>query len=74
MRARRRKDGSYCCECDYCWESLCDVTSKIFSIFLTDYEKTHNYYLFCENHRAIVEQEVHKYLNNNPGVSIDLDK
>ncbi len=66
----RNAQGRYCCECDYCAVSPCS-NDAVSSIFLTDHPQTHDYWLFCEAHRARAEADVRAYLAAHPGVAID---
>ncbi len=67
MSARHLFDGSYCCECDYCATSPCD-DGPVHTAFLTDHRESHNYYSFCETHRAAADEHIRDYLAAHHGV------
>jgi hypothetical protein len=63
-----RRDGRWCCECDYCTASPCGGGGA-HTVFLTDYGTApHNYYSFCETHRPEADAAIQAYLDAHPGV------
>lgn len=65
-----KRQGRWCCECDFCAVSDCDGKGA-HVVFLTDNPQTHNYYQFCGHHRSKAEAEITRYLAEHPGVGID---
>jgi hypothetical protein len=63
-----RRDGHWCCECDYCARGVC--VGPAYTIGFVG----HGHYIqFCVNHVGQAAVDTLLFLRQHPGVSIDWD-